>query len=294
MRAKPDAAGLYAGLPQVAALIGQFVAPASLLAGLLFYWGFFHLRGFCGYYGVNSSVLGFSTTDYVMRSNDGLFVPVAVYGVAILAAVWGWSVLPDRIRRRAWPPGLYAAATVLGVALLANGVTRPFRQTVLNRHIGVAPTCVIVGLLLLWGVVTARRGAARTATPLEWAVVLLLIGGSFFNGAAEYSLNAGVSRAGIEMGKLAAKPGLVVYSEKDLSLRQPGVVDAPCAQQPADQGVYRHRYSGLVLLLSTGDALLVVPRTWTPAAGSAVVLPRTGVGALRLQFTAPRAALPPC
>ncbi|MEV6426344.1 hypothetical protein [Nocardia sp. NPDC051463] len=48
----------FADLSQLAQLIAQFVAPATVLAGLLYYRGFFHAKGFCAYFGVESTSLG--------------------------------------------------------------------------------------------------------------------------------------------------------------------------------------------------------------------------------------------
>src|SRR5918998_5313163 len=196
------AGSVFAGLPQAMQMAGQFIAPASLLAGLLFYWGFFHARGFCQYFGIDSSVLGLSTTDYVMRSADGLFVPLAAYGAAALAIMWVWAVLPARIKDAQWSARILLGWAAVAVVLLANGLSRlQFTTPVNSKPFWLAPTCVIAGLVLGFVVVRHRRSAtdpdrpgangSRPSAPIEWAVIVLLIGGSFFWFATDYSMRVG-------------------------------------------------------------------------------------------------------
>lgn len=47
----------------------------------------------------------------------------------------------------------------------------------------------------------------------------------------------------------------------------------------ADERGLLFRYDGLVLVMSTDEAYLIVPRTRTYRSGTAIVLPRDGVGA---------------
>ncbi|MEU7767964.1 hypothetical protein AB0B25_22980 [Nocardia sp. NPDC049190] len=300
--AEPEGEGrgsVFAGLPQMAQVVGQFVAPATLLAGLLFYWGFFHARGFCGYFGVDSAVLGLTTTDYVMRSADGLFVPLAAYAAATLAVMWGWVALPRRLRQGRWPRGILPGAAIVGVLLLINGLSRLRFETPMNQALGVAPSCVIVGLLLTWSVVVARRRKlstesatpAHSTAPFEWGLIFLLVGGSFFWGATDYSLAVGRGRAiEFESVTLPRAAGLTVYTEKALDLNVPGVRRIACTDAAA---AYHYRYDGLVLVMTAGENLVAVPRTWRREHGTAIVLPRTGAGAARLEFTTSNPAVAP-
>src|SRR5215211_3967643 len=72
----PGAASPFAGFSRLTRILGQFVAPTTVLTALLFYFGFAHLYWFFYYFGVDSSVLGPSTRDYVMRSVDALWIPL--------------------------------------------------------------------------------------------------------------------------------------------------------------------------------------------------------------------------
>ena len=52
----------------------------------------------------------------------------------------------------------------------------------------------------------------------------------------------------------------------------------------ADDGTASYRYDGLTLITQEGGQLLLLPRTWTPEDGSAIVLAKTD--SLLLQFSA--------
>lgn len=288
----------FSDVSQVAQLVAQFVAPATLLAGLLYYWGYFHAKGYCFYLGVDSASLGFSTTEYVMRSADGLFVPIATFAAVALGARWWRLALPERLRRRRAPRWLPIVLTVVGGLLLLNGLSQLRFDTPLNRPVGVGPACLIAGLLMLWSVVKRRRQQLATAAgtsvaapgPLEWGLVIVLVAGTFFWGATSYSLAVGKGRAMYFEQSLSKTPGLTLYSEKALDLAAPGVVRTPCTDS---ESAYRYRYDGLVVALTTSANYVLVPRTWTYARGTAIVLPRNGPGAVRLEFTrsAPAAAI---
>jgi hypothetical protein len=91
---------LTSGLPQLVRLLGTVVAPTTLLTSLLFYFGWSHAYYFYDYFGVNSTLLGLTTRDYVQKAVDGLFIPMMV-----VAASGSWPCGPTRCSRPAWPRG---------------------------------------------------------------------------------------------------------------------------------------------------------------------------------------------
>ena len=84
------------------------------------------------------------------------------------------------------------------------------------------------------------------------------------------------------MARLPTYPSVVVYSERSLSMRAPGVRETRCRDPEA---AYRYRYEGLTLALQSGDQYLFLPRRWTAADGVALLIPRSD--ALRLEFLRP-------
>ena len=286
--------------PQLIKILGAIVAPTTLLTALLYYFGWSHAYWFCDYFGVNSTVLGFTSTDYVMRSVDALFVPLTVAASAALLAVWGHTVLRGRLAAGARPRALRVlvpAAVVLGGLLVLGGFASVFTTTLLSEHLVAAPLSLGFGVLLLvyalhlQRLVTDRPQAAGTGRPqaagagrgwaaaAEWAVVFVLVGLSLFWAATDYSAAVGRSRAGDFVAGLPGYPNVVIYSARSLSLHAPGVTQVRC-QDP--EAAYRYRYDGLKLVLQSGDEYLFLPARWTTASGVAILIPKSD--SLRLEF----------
>ena len=61
---------------RLAGLVRSVVAPATLISGIAYYFGWRREQAFAGYFGIDASLLDFSSTDYVIRSVDALFVPL--------------------------------------------------------------------------------------------------------------------------------------------------------------------------------------------------------------------------
>jgi len=288
-----------AGLPQLTRILGTIVAPTTLLTSLLFYFGWSHAYWFFDYFGVNSTLLGLTTRDYVQRSLDGLFVPLTVVACAGLLALWGHTMLRARLAEGTRPPVLRILVPVMaigGLVLAVSGVTSIFVDTRLNRYLAVAPMSLTFGVLLLVYAIhlrdagtapdeTAdRAGRPPWAAVAEWAGVFVLVGLSLFWAANDYSAAVGRSRARQFVAKLPTYPSAVVYSERSLSLHATGVREVRC-QDP--EAAYRFRYDGLKLALQSGDQYLFLPEAWSPADGVAIVMPRND--SLRLEFIAPSA-----
>src|SRR3712207_2777614 len=67
--AAPESAAEH--LPRALRAIGSVVAPASLITALLFYFGVQHAHWYFHYFGINHTVMGLTTQDYLIRSADG-------------------------------------------------------------------------------------------------------------------------------------------------------------------------------------------------------------------------------
>jgi hypothetical protein len=278
--------------PQLAKILGGVVAPTTLLTALLYYFGWSHAYWFFNYFGVNSTVLGFTGTDYMMRSVDALFVPMMVAASAALLAVWGHSLLRGRLAAGFRPRALrfvVPAMAIAGGVLASGGFASVFATTVLSEHLVAAPLSLGLGVLLLVYAFHLRRLVAEKresagdgrgwAALVEWSVVFVLVGLSLFWAATDYSAAVGRSRASDFVAGLPSYPNVVVYSERSLSLEAPGVRETRCKD---GQAAYRFRYDGLKLVLESGDQYLFVPAEWTPADGVAILLPRAT--SLRLEF----------
>ena len=91
-----------ADISRLGRIFGKVVAPTTLLTGLLFYFGWSFTYWYFHYLGVNSTLLGSTSQDYLMRSVDALFVPVTVAAVVGLLALWARAVIPQKLSSAAW------------------------------------------------------------------------------------------------------------------------------------------------------------------------------------------------
>jgi hypothetical protein len=290
---EPPAEPAISGLPQVLRLLGAVAAPTTLLTSLLFYFGWSHAFWFFDYFGVNSTLLGLTTRDYVMRSLDGLFVPMTVAACVGLLVLWGHAMLRARLVLGMRPLQLGAlvpVTAVAGLALAGTGIVGVFTSTALDKYLAASPLSLALGVALLAYAVQLRRslaaadGRAGAARPqwlavVEWAGVFVLVGLSLFWAANDYSAAVGRSRARQLVAELPTYPDAVVYSNRSLSLAAPGVREVRCHDPEA---AYRFRYDGLKLVLQSGDQYLFLPRAWSPADGVAVLMPMSD--SLRLEF----------
>jgi hypothetical protein len=284
------------GLAQLTRILGTIVAPTTLLTSVLFYFGWMHSYWFFNYFGVNSTVLGLTTEDYLMRALDGLWVPMTVVAGAGLLVLWGHAVLRGRLATISPSVlrALVAAMAALGLILAVAGLWSVFavEATALERRLygTIPPVSLALGVLLLmyaahlWRSLAAEPIAPRAGRPpwaavAEWAGVFVLVGLSLFWAATNYSHAVGTGRAHEHVRTLAAQPSVVVYSHQSLSLNAPGVREQRCHHPEAS---YRFRYDGLKLILQSGDQYVFLPAKWSPTEGVAVLLPRND--AVRLEF----------
>ncbi|MGH7869349.1 MAG: hypothetical protein ACREP9_17360 [Candidatus Dormibacteraceae bacterium] len=59
----------------VLAIIGTIASQAVLITGFLYYFGWVYAHSFLGYFGVDSSLVDYSTVDYTLRSINVMFEP---------------------------------------------------------------------------------------------------------------------------------------------------------------------------------------------------------------------------
>ena len=68
--------------------VTRVVVPASLLTAILYYFGYVRELALFGYFGVDLGSLQFSTTDYLVRSAETIFLTI---GTSWRAASLLWS-----------------------------------------------------------------------------------------------------------------------------------------------------------------------------------------------------------
>jgi hypothetical protein len=283
-------------LPHLLKTAGAVLGSTTVLTGLLFYFGRLHITGFYRYLRVNFTVLDFTANDYLIRSADGLFVPVTAVAVLGLLALAAHRQLTERtpaptrerlVRRLA--PACAATGGFLVLVALVELFTGWSPVAALPWAGGVA--LAGGGLLLAYAVVLARTGrprdvpARRTSPTIalaEGGLVLLLVTIGLFWAVGNYAIEVGEGRARETVAGLPRAADAVLYTERSLRLAVAGVTEVGCEDAEA---AFRFRYDGLKLVLQSGNQYLLLPVGWTRANGTAVLVPRGD--SVRIEFAPP-------
>ncbi|MDQ3679093.1 MAG: hypothetical protein M3378_00810 [Actinomycetota bacterium] len=289
-------------------VFGSVVAPTTLLTALLYYFGWARTSSQAQFLGLDDSVLGYSTQDYLLRSISAMFLPLGA--ILLLALVWAsghvalsrWmaevsaaSAQPDAVtgpdRRR--PPVVWLTwgLIAIGMALLTLGLLGAVfpRQahydlvTPMSFGLGAALTSYGVFLRRRWlarpSASSGAAGEARWLSSLTVTLVALVVALSLFWAVSDYAGAVGRGRGQQLVANLARRPSVVVYSPKRLQFNSPGVRETALEDPDA---AYRFRYSGLKLLFRSNDKYFLLPVGWSVVDGSTIVLPDTE--ALRVEF----------
>lgn len=272
---------------------GSVLAPATLVTALMFYFGLMHAYWFFGTFGVDYTVFDLTTQDYLVRSADGLFVPLTVVAGVGLALLWGSRLLPaqpDSSWRTAAAPAAIAVLAGLGVALIGTAVVGIVAPMMLVRYLALPGVALSLGTVALMTASrmhrwrrqhTGHAAPSREPTALlaaEWTAVFLLVSIGLFWAAGDYSAAVGTRRGHQVLESLPDWPHAVVYSDQRLNLSGAGVREVRCS---GEGEVYR--YDRMHLIVHAGGQYLFLPTDWD-AHGQAIVLPETSD--LRLAFTA--------
>jgi hypothetical protein len=252
-------------------LATTFVAPATFLSALLFYFGYVSSRAELAYFGVDVDTVGLSTRDYVMRSPAALLVPALLLTALGAAALLAARYADERLSRsgeRWLRLGAYAAVAAAVVLVATYRWTGGWAAYPM-----VTPLLLAAGVAVmawLWHRTGTRRGAVAFAvlavvTCLFWATATL----------AQWTGLGAAQRTARHLDELPA----VVLDTTERLYYQPvgGVVEE--AELPVEEDqAFRYRYRGLRLLIQAGDRMFLVPEVWT-AAGSTLVVELSDVRA---------------
>lgn len=213
-----ETASWFASDLPIVRILGAIVAPTTVLTAILFYFGWSRAYYFYDYFGVDATLLGLTTQDYLQLSVDGLFVPLTVAACAGLVVLWGRMLLCVHIA--SVPRILLPLTAVAGLILFLNGLSRIFTDTVFNRPPAVAPLSLAAGALLLVYVPRLSRSPRpRWVSVLEWAVVFVLVGVSLFWSANDYSAAAIHARAGVRQTSRCGLLGDGVSDEPNVAMK---------------------------------------------------------------------------
>ena len=302
---RTDTSAPWSMLAEWAAAIVPLLA---ILTSLAVWFGFQIVNSRTRYFGIDPTVLGFSTSDFVLRSVSALIRPLiyllllSLVVISVHAGVrWLINETPGRPRvgTGLTAGSLLCIASGVGLVWLGSNVFRAedlsdysFGTHCLGMSLGRwwQPSVLPLGVVLvLYGVWLFRKRSDRTAPPSMplWqrvAVVVtavIVIVGIFWSFSL-YATAAGAleshSYACHHFDKL---PKVIVYSTVPLNLQQE---DGLVTRRVGEEGSQYHwRYSGLRLLIRSDDKYFILPANWLGQDDIAIVL--SDSPALRFEFS---------
>jgi hypothetical protein len=274
----PHEGGFGADTRQLLAWVGAVIAPLTLLTALAYYFGWRRERAFAGYFGIDPSVLGLSTSDYVLRSVGPLFAPLA----ALL--LFGFAVMCARVllAGKAPPSWLVPLAAAAGIAALVIGIMLAAGHGVSSRFIYLQAFAPAVGVILLAyalsqiaGARDPYRGAVQGLHYLTVSVVLV----SLFWGTAEYADSRGTKGAERLAKDIDVNPSVTIFSKQNLNITPGDYGESGCSMVFASKrprSDYPYTYRGFTLLLRNGGDWYVTPTpdlTWAPYREPVLIIP---------------------
>lgn len=277
------------------ARVATTLLPPATLAALAYYFAVKRQETLALYFGIDPSVLGYTTEDYLLRSGDALFLLLLVIALAGLAAVRGHRAVTRILHERSHKGAIrrsIAAGQIIGIFLLVLGVVSVFRRLPISPGFLFPPFALGCGITLLaYGTYLAgerrRRSQDRTADEpddlwlslLSVVLVAVVVFLSVFWGTKELAAALGRGQAAELAGSLAQRPGVILYTTTDIGLAGPGID----REIIPGNGDYHYRHEGLVLLVRSGGNYLLLPASWTPEAGTALVI--RDDDRVRIEFT---------
>lgn len=272
-------------------LVSVFGPPLTIATALLVYFGWARSNVQARELGLEESVLGMSTRDYVFRSIDTLFVPLVVVGCAGIGWLLVHEWISGAIDHGRSLPTWRRAFRLLRISWLALPVIGIVAGLIWPAWMElIAPLSITVGILITsYASVMYRRIVSLThegaaLARWHWPLMKLLVGAlvalTIF---WELSTFAGVVGRGLAHQVVAGlddRTGVVVYSKQDIQLAGPGVNKYQITEPSS---AYGFRYDGLRLLQRTGDKFYLLPVGWRSVADGVIALPDDG--SVRVEFS---------
>jgi hypothetical protein len=258
--------------------------PLTIATALMFYFGWARSDAQAHYMGLDVSLFGYSTQDYVLRSIKLLYIPLLITAALAL----GWLSLHHHIVGALGRPTSRPALRTAGRAAVGVGVVvavgAAFAVT-LNQAL--AP--LVMPLVLAAGTATAAYGgwlagtagvpdpARPTSPPWQGALRTLLVGSvitlALFWEVSNYAGVVGRGYAVQLSRSINTLPRATAFSPAPLGIQAPGVheerldVDSGAGDEP------RYRITGLRFLVRSGGRIFLLHDQWTPHRGTVIVLP---------------------
>lgn len=253
------------------------VGPIAVLTGLLYYFGYVSAKAFYSYFGVSLSVLDFSTTNYVVRSADTLFRPIATVLVIMMVVFVAHHLIGRGLSRlgSGWSRRVAVGVGVAGSALAAAGLLGLYgvvSGVVSAISLGLSAILMEYGVWMAsrYGEPTPRlREMLRAGMGLRRGLLASVVLVASFWAVTDLAQERGRATALVFERSLPLQAQAVVYSETDLLIPGPGVGVTTVGD---GRDGYRFRYNGLRQLLYANDRWFLLPVGWTHDNGATAIV----------------------
>jgi len=341
------------------AIIGSVIAPSVLITSLFYYFGWVRAQTAFAYFGIDTSLVRYSTSDFVLRSVNIAFEPSIRAVIVALSLLFFHRLVvlraldtPEQSRARWGIQWFVVIAHVVGLSLVALIITDiMLASDIISRSLGLAAPLLLITSVALLSYVSylrsvypdaltqttqtyrcplapaadkdvenggdqaaslqtddqldadvnePRRGRrllhALKRLPVIWpsprvnphprAQVLLLLALGLLGviwGVSLYAEQVGTAASTRLIADLPNRSAIVIYSTERIAIAGAGVnVDE--IGQPGSK--YHYQYSGLRLLVHSGDKYLLLPVGWQRGRDRVVIV--RDDESIRLDVTAPR------
>lgn len=263
-------------LQAVLSVVTTLGPPLTIATALLFYFGWARSDAQAEELGLDVSLFGYSTQDYVLRSISTLYLPLLFIAALALAGLAVHRRLDAALRRTE----AHAVLRKTGRAALIAGLVAVGVAVIAAAALGDAVD-LLAPLVVAGGTVVAAYGAwLRTSADGAWvqpawhrALRMFLVGGvvtsALFWAVSDFAAIVGRGYAQQLQAKVTELPRVTAYSSTPLGLEAPGVVETPITEGKA----VRYRTTGLRLLVSSGGRMFLLHDGWKAGAGTVIVLP---------------------
>lgn len=264
--------------------IGQMAAQTTAVIGVLYYFGWARTNAIYSYFGVSPSIIGFSTTDYALRSVSVIVRPAVIAGLlalgltAIHRALSYWLNGHISAGRKHVPRVIGAVLAALGVVLCVAGLLGFYDLVIYSIQYPVVPVLLAASVVLVVyaahiidstlddrqpddQATVTRPFAMRDMSSAGTAVLLIIAAALALWTVAVYAGLDGQRSARELLAGLPGRTAVVVYSEKDLNLLDNrGSPHIDPLNTP--DGQYKFRYTGLRLLVYSQGRYVLLPDNW--------------------------------
>jgi hypothetical protein len=243
----------------LAGAVSSVVAPITLVTALLVYAAWTRTKTFFAYFGVDSSILGLSVQEYLLRSADtafGLLAWIAVAWLTVLVAARVGSRLIGLLKTR-WRRRIHAVVAWLALACVLVGllsIVWPVLSGALSPY--GAAAILSGGSLVL---ARSRRGLGHPggsiSDDLTRAALVVIVALAAFWTATDYARDLGTREAENVDRQPDSLAEVDLYSAEPLDMPGSLVSSSGVNVTPSTMS---YRYIGLRLLEFSNDRWLVI------------------------------------